>query len=96
MHLLKDRPVFVAWAMKDPVFTPNFIDEFWRRTFPKAEVLRLTDAGHYLQEDTHEEIVPALLRFLESTKSSSPRRVTPLSKAASVAEERKGFGRSKV
>ncbi len=72
MHLLKDRPVFVAWAMKDPVFTSNFIDEFWRRTFPHAEIMRLTDAGHYLQEDAHEEIVPALLRFLESTKASSP------------------------
>ena len=34
--------------MKNPVFTPNFIDEFWKRTFPHAEVVRLTDAGHYL------------------------------------------------
>jgi pimeloyl-ACP methyl ester carboxylesterase len=28
-------------------------------------VTRLDDAGHYLQEDAHERIVPELLRFLE-------------------------------
>ena len=71
LHRLKDRPVFIAWAMKDPVFTPNFIDLFWRRTFPHAEVMLLTDAGHYLQEDAHEEIVRGLLRFLGSTKAST-------------------------
>ncbi len=65
--------------MKDPVFTPNFIDEFSKRTFPHPEVVRLTDAGHYLREDAHEEIVPALLRFLASTRESVPRRVVPLS-----------------
>ena len=74
MHHLKDRPVFIAWAMKDPVFTPNFIVLFWNRTFPHAEVMPLTDAGHYLQEDAHEEIVPALLHFLESTRETEPRR----------------------
>ncbi len=70
MHRLKDRPVFIAWAMRDPVFTPKFIDLYWKRTFPNAEVMPLTDAGHYLQEDAYEEILPALLHFLESTKSS--------------------------
>jgi hypothetical protein len=28
-------------------------------------VLRLEDAGHYLQEDAHERIVPALLVHLK-------------------------------
>lgn len=61
----KDRPVALAWAMQDPVFRPDFfIDTLWRRTFPNADVLRIDDAGHYLQEDAHETIVPALLTFL--------------------------------
>ena len=34
------------------------------RTFPHAEVTRLEDAGHYLQEDAQELIMPQLLRFL--------------------------------
>jgi haloalkane dehalogenase len=32
--------------------------------FPDAEVTRLDDAGHYLQEDAHERIVPELLQHL--------------------------------
>jgi pimeloyl-ACP methyl ester carboxylesterase len=31
---------------------------------PDAEVMRIEDAGHYLLEDGHERIVPALLDFL--------------------------------
>ncbi|HSR85649.1 MAG TPA: alpha/beta fold hydrolase [Streptosporangiaceae bacterium] len=57
------RPVAIAWAMKDPAFTPQWL-ELWLQTFPNADTLRLPDAGHYLQEDAYEHIVPALLRFL--------------------------------
>jgi pimeloyl-ACP methyl ester carboxylesterase len=32
--------------------------------FPDAQVTRIGDAGHYLQEDAHERIVPALLDFV--------------------------------
>jgi haloalkane dehalogenase len=64
---LRDRPVRLVWAMQDPGFPPRYIDEMWLRTFPGAQVVRLPDAGHYLQEDAHERIVPELLRFLAET-----------------------------
>ena len=57
------RPIAIAWGMQDPAFTPRWL-ELWLQTFPQAQVLRLADAGHYLQEDAHERIVPLLLRFL--------------------------------
>ena len=60
----KDKPVFIAWAMKDPAFTPGYLNTLWLRDYPRAELLRLEDAGHYLQEDAHERIVPALVDFL--------------------------------
>jgi len=50
--------------MKDIAFLPTYLEELWVPDFPNAQVLRLPDAGHYLQEDAHEEIVPALLQFL--------------------------------
>jgi len=40
--------------------------ELWLNSFPHADVMRLADAGHYVQEDAHERIVPRLLRFLGS------------------------------
>lgn len=66
LRALADRPVFIAWAMKDIAFTPDMLDRLWLRDFPDAKVLRLEDAGHYLQEDAHERIVPALVEFLRS------------------------------
>jgi cis-3-alkyl-4-acyloxetan-2-one decarboxylase len=42
------------------------LEGLWLRTFPDAKVTRLEDAGHYLQEDAHELIVPDLLRHLGS------------------------------
>lgn len=62
---LRSKPIFIAWAMKDIAFLPSYLDELWLADFPDAQVLRLPDAGHYLQEDAHETIVPALLQFLQ-------------------------------
>ena len=61
------KPVKIVWAMRDPAFTPEVLDQLWLRTFPDADVVRLADAGHYLQEDAHERIVPELLDFLAAS-----------------------------
>ena len=62
----------IAWAMKDIAFTPKVLDRLWLRDFPNADVLRLPDAGHYLQEDAHERIVPKLLTHLDSVFHTGP------------------------
>ncbi|MEV0624122.1 alpha/beta fold hydrolase [Nonomuraea sp. NPDC050404] len=58
-----DRPMLIAWGLRDPVFDLAFLRE-WRRRFPAAHLLTLRGAGHYLLEDAHEEVVPAMRRFL--------------------------------
>lgn len=60
----RSKPVTIAWAMRDIAFTPEILQQAWLGTFPDARVIRLEDAGHHLQEDAHERIVPALLEFL--------------------------------
>jgi haloalkane dehalogenase len=60
----RPKPVTICWAMKDVAFTPEMLEGLWLRTFPDADVIRLEDAGHYLQEDAHERIVAELLRHL--------------------------------
>lgn len=67
---LADRPVLIVWAMQDPAFTPSMLTDLWLTDFPDAEVLRLPDAGHYLQEDAYELIVPRLLKFLQSNSAT--------------------------
>ena len=60
----RTKPVEIAWAMKDIAFTPELLDRLWLRTFPDAQVMRIADAGHYLQEDAYERIVPRLVEFV--------------------------------
>jgi pimeloyl-ACP methyl ester carboxylesterase len=63
----RDKPVRIMWGMRDPSFTPQMLDNLWLRTFPTAAVTRLEDAGHFLQEDAHERIVPELLGWLATS-----------------------------
>lgn len=60
----RSKPVHVCWAMKDVAFPPEFLDVLWPVTFPQAEITKLDDAGHYLQEDAHEQITPLLTDFM--------------------------------
>jgi haloalkane dehalogenase len=59
------KPVEIAWAMKDIAFTPDLLDRLWLKTFPDAQVTKIPDAGHYLQEDAYEVIVPKLVQFVD-------------------------------
>jgi haloalkane dehalogenase len=65
LALFRKSPMLFVWGMRDWCFTPVFLDEFVTR-FPQAEVLRLADAGHYVFEDAHEEIIPRLRAFLDA------------------------------
>ena len=58
------KPIFIAWPMKDIAFGPEILKDLWLRDFPNAEVMRVEDAGHYIQEDAHEKVIPRLLNFL--------------------------------
>ncbi|TDE48008.1 alpha/beta fold hydrolase [Nonomuraea mesophila] len=58
-----ERPVLIGWGWRDPVFDPVMLRE-WRRRLPGAEVHVYRDAGHYVLEDAHERLVPAVHAFL--------------------------------
>ena len=61
-----DRPAFIGWGLRDFVFDRYFLDGF-RAALPNAEVHAFEDAGHYVLEDKHEVLVPAIRRFLDAT-----------------------------
>jgi len=63
LELFRNFPMLLVWGMRDWCFTPAFLDEFLAR-FPKAQALRLADAGHYVFEDAHEEAIRRLRAFL--------------------------------
>lgn len=61
----QQHPMLLAWGEQDWCFTTEFLDEFETR-FPHAETMRLPDAGHYLFEDAHEQLIPRVQQFLQS------------------------------
>jgi pimeloyl-ACP methyl ester carboxylesterase len=60
----QDRPARICWGMHDILFGEEVLD-LWRETLPAAGVLRLEDAGHFVQEDGHGQVIPELLALLE-------------------------------
>jgi cis-3-alkyl-4-acyloxetan-2-one decarboxylase len=66
LHVFKETPMLICWGGQDFCFNDEFLEE-WRERFPGAEVHRFADAGHYVMEDAHEEIIPLVKRFLEAS-----------------------------
>ena len=66
LHRFAELPVSIFWGELDFVFDPSFLAE-WVRRFPKAEVHRYPDAGHYILEDMKDEVVPLIENFLDTT-----------------------------
>lgn len=60
---LRDKPMLLAWGLRDFVFDGDYLQE-WRRHFPAAQVRAIADAGHYVLEDAGAELIPAITRFL--------------------------------
>jgi cis-3-alkyl-4-acyloxetan-2-one decarboxylase len=62
---LADKPMLICWGMKDFVFDRHFLAE-WERRFPKADVHRFADCGHYILEDAAAEVIPLAKQFLST------------------------------
>ncbi len=60
---LEGVPMLIGWGMKDFVFDAHFLAE-WERRFPRADVRRFPDAGHYVIEDEKDVLVPAIAAFV--------------------------------
>jgi cis-3-alkyl-4-acyloxetan-2-one decarboxylase len=63
----RDSPMLLVWGMKDWCFSPEFYDEFCER-FPAAERHPIADAGHYIFEDAHDELLRTAREFLDRTE----------------------------
>lgn len=59
----QDLPMLICWGMRDFVFDAHFLNR-WLELFPAAAVHRFGDAGHYILEDAHEQIIPLVQSFL--------------------------------
>jgi cis-3-alkyl-4-acyloxetan-2-one decarboxylase len=64
-----DWPIQLIWGMRDWCFRPECLERLLSH-WPRAEVHRLADCGHYVVEDAHERIVPLMQNFLKRTAAT--------------------------
>lgn len=62
---LADKPVLVMWGMRDRLMPPRHLAR-WREALPRAQVVELPDAGHFVTEEAGEEAVARLLAFVDN------------------------------
>jgi len=64
LNTFADRPALILWGMRDWCFRPQCLDRIAGH-FPRAEIHRIEDAGHYLMEDAGEEVVERIGQWLK-------------------------------
>jgi haloalkane dehalogenase len=60
---LAGKPALIAWGMKDIAFREKELNR-WIEALPQAEVVRLPDVGHYVQDEAPQQLGEAVERFL--------------------------------
>jgi len=60
---LADKPALIVWGMKDIAFREKELNR-WIEALPQAEVVRLPDVGHYVQDEAPQRLGEAVERFL--------------------------------
>jgi haloalkane dehalogenase len=61
---LRDKPALMIEGMLDRAIPPALAMADFAGLWPDAPIVRVPDAGHYIQEDAPEIVIPALLTFL--------------------------------
>lgn len=64
-------PAEIVWGMKDPILATRLVD--MKKSFPDATVTE-TQGGHFLQEETPEEIAAAVQRVYARIQTAADKR----------------------
>lgn len=60
---LRAKPMLILWGGQDWCFSDYFLAG-WLQRFPAAQAVRFDQAGHYVLEDAHAELIPRAVHFL--------------------------------
>lgn len=69
-----EKPVKIVWPMKDVAFSLETLENMWIRFFPHADVRRVEQSGHFIQEDAHDIVIPELMDFINRLTSMPENR----------------------
>jgi len=58
-----DKPALVLWGMKDPAFTPAYLER-WKQVLTHARFVEFAESGHFVQEEAPDEAAARILEFV--------------------------------
>lgn len=61
---LHDIPALLLWGMQDSAFGPPMLEQ-WRGVFAHEEIHTLDEAGHFVQEEQPQTVLPLIADFLQ-------------------------------
>jgi len=56
---LENKPALIVWGLRDIAFREKELD-VWSGLFPAADVVRLPDVGHFVQEEAPDELASSM------------------------------------
>jgi haloalkane dehalogenase len=66
LPMLREKPTLIVWGMKDIAFRKKELRR-WESTLPQARSIRLSSVGHFVQEESPDELAEAAVPFLRET-----------------------------
>jgi haloalkane dehalogenase len=60
---IKNLPALLLWGMKDPAIKAENLAR-WQSLFSQAETVTFPNAGHFVQEEEWQDIVPHIAQFM--------------------------------
>lgn len=82
---LADVPTLLVWGMRDPVFSPRYLDDL-RHRMPHAQVQQFADAGHLVLEDRPDAIADIWAWIVGLKEDSQVLELAPDSSPAGEGE----------
>lgn len=66
-EVLADKPGLIVWGMKDRLFTPELLPR-WKSILPRARVEELPRCGHFVCDESPNEVEAAVYLFIDGQK----------------------------
>lgn len=64
-------PTLIIWGAKDIAFREQELRR-WTETLKNHELVHLADTGHYIQEESPDQVIPIIRAFLEKVDEHAP------------------------
>jgi haloalkane dehalogenase len=87
-----DRPACLIWGMRDWCFRSDCLNRFIE-AWPRGEVQRLADAGHWVVEDAPEDALRIVTAFLERGRETAAQERIRAAGSAMEVESQKHVGK---